>query len=320
MDRRFAAQAEMLANRLRKNERRLKPWRQREEVTCYRVYERDIPEIPLAIDRYESRLHVAEFARPWAPGPHQEEGWAEALAQAAAAALGVAPDAVYLKRRERMKGLRQYERQARTGERFVVREGGLGFFVNLADYLDTGLFLDHRLTRQEIRGLAAGSRFLNLYSYTGSFSVYAAAGGALSTTSVDLSATYLRWSADNLAQNGFTGPEHQFVQADVEEYLDRAAHAGARFDLVVVDPPTFSNSKRLETVFDVQRDHPGLLRAVRRVCAPGGIIYFSTNFKKFELEAEAVAGLAAAEISDRTRPPDFRDARIHRCWRIELPG
>lgn len=312
----------MLANRLRKNRRRLKAWAKRESVSCFRLYDRDIPEVPLAVDWYEGRLHVAEYARPGTPEGEAHAPWLEALVAGAAEALGVTEDAVFLKRRERQRGEAQYERFAAQGARFEVGEGGHRFVVNLSDYLDTGLFLDHRPLRRRVQEEVAGRRFLNLFGYTGAFSVYAAAGGARSTATVDLSATYSDWAVENLRLNGFAlpgQPEHRVVRADVDVWLQ--AQAPRSFDVTMVDPPTFSNSKRMQGVFDVQRDHVDLIRAVARLTAPRGTIYFSNNFRKFKLDEAALARVVRVEdISDETIPPDFRDRRIHRCWRLDVVG
>ncbi len=320
---RTAARAEMLANRLRKNQRRLRSWSRKLGVSCYRLYDRDIPEIPLAVDWYEGRLHVSEYAR--GEGPEEAEGddrdgpSAElaALLRAAAEALAVPLDDCFLKERRRQRGKAQYGRVERSDERLAVQEGGLLFWVNLRDYLDTGLFLDHRPTRALVRAEAEGKRVLNLFAYTGSFTVYAAAGGAAHTTSVDLSQRYLDWASDNLVLNGLAGPQHELLRADVLSYLRDAP--AASFDLVVLDPPTFSNSKRMQGVLDLQRDQEALLQGAARLLAPGGQIFFSTNFRRFRLEEAALAGLVAHDISDLTVPPDFRDRRIHRCWHI-LPA
>jgi len=309
-----AAQATMFANRLKKRARHLTRWSKRERVTCYRVYDRDIPEIPLAVDWYDGRLHMSEYARG---GEVASDAWIAAMGDAACEALGVPAGRLWVKRRERQRGLAQYEKVSAEQARFEVREGGLRFVVNLSDYLDTGLFLDHRTTRAMARDDARGRDVLNLFAYTGAFSVYTAAGGARSTTTVDLSRTYLDWAADNLALNGFEGPAHELVQADVIRWLAEAPSAS--WDLVICDPPTFSNSKRMDDVFDVQRDHVALLREVLRVTRSGGIVYFSTNFRRFKPEPEAFAGVRAVEISDQTVPEDFRNSRIHRCWRIDKP-
>ena len=300
-----SARASMFHDRLQKVARHRRKWARRSGVACYRLYDRDIPQIALVVDWYDGRLHVADAAR--GEGTY---GLDELLA-AAASALGIEEDAVYVKRRQRQRGTAQYTRFAREGARFSVPEGGHRFWVNLSDYLDTGLFLDHRRTRARVEAEAAGAHMLNLFAYTGSFSVYAAAGGARSTTTVDLSATYLDWTGENMALNGFVGPAHHRVRADVLDWVIQAQSDGARYDLIVLDPPTFSNSKRMRTTFDVQRDHVRLLDATRALLTPGGALYFSTNARRFSLDA-SVTG--AEEVTDV--PPDFERRRPHRCWRL----
>ncbi len=315
---RRAAQAEMFVNRLRKNARHRRKWAKREGVTCYRLYDRDIPEVPMVIDWYEGRLYGAIV--PHEDTPDEEaEALGEAWLEAARAALEVAPERSYLKRRERQRGSAQYTPVARQGERFEVGEAGLRFWVNLSDYLDTGLFLDHRQTRELVAAEARGKRVLNLFAYTGSFTVHAAAAGARSTTTVDSTPTYLRWAQDNLRLNGLEGFQHELIRSDVGEYLRGARAAGARFDLVVLDPPTFSNSKGTPT-FDVRRHHPALFELLWGVVSPGGVVYFSTNARKFKLSEEIRAGWEAEEITERTVPPDFEQRRPHMCWRCVRKG
>jgi 23S rRNA G2069 N7-methylase RlmK/C1962 C5-methylase RlmI len=391
----------MLANRVRKNARHLGKWARREGVSCWRVYDRDIPELPITVDTYEGALVINDY-RAGAPG---ERGggaaWLAAAVAAAREALGATE--VHVKQRERLVGRRaghQYERRAgapapgagpwragaspgrglsrgaedghgggdgaedgdgdgaedgygggdgaedgdgdgaedgagdgaedgdgpeergtgaargggaiATGSAWhTVREGGHAFRVNLSDYVDTGLFLDHRLTRAAVARERART-MLNLFAYTGSFSVYAAAAG-MATTTVDLSRTYLEWAGENLALNGLTS---ELVHADVRELLAEARRRGRRWDLVVVDPPTFSNSKRMAYTWDVQRDHAALLADVRAVVAPGGAVWLSTHRRRFKLAAD-VSDWAA--VDDRTRatiPPDFRDPRAHHAFRL----
>jgi 23S rRNA G2069 N7-methylase RlmK/C1962 C5-methylase RlmI len=308
---RTARQAEMLTGRLRKTARHLARWARREGVSCYRLYDRDIPEVPLTIDRYDEHLVVAA----WARGDDDDPAWLEAMFAAAADALGVAPGRVHGRVRRRQRGAAQYERVADRGERIAVAEGGLRFWVNLDDYLDTGLFLDHRWARARLRAEAAGLRVLNLFCYTGAFTVYAAAGGAAATTSVDLSATYLEWAADNLALNGLDGPAHELVRADVLAWLEGPA-VGPRFDRIVLDPPSFSNSKKMRGVLDLERDHPFLIRACVDRLAPGGVLYFSTNHRSLKLASGALGDLAIEDLTRPSIPPDFRDPKIHRLWRI----
>jgi len=309
--------AEMLANRLRKNLRHLGKWARREGVTCYRVYDADLPEYALAVDLYEEWAHVQEYAAPATVDPTRAQA---RLADAMAVipdALGIPADRVVLKIRRRQKGLAQYERQALTGQFREVHEGDLRFLVNLTDYLDTGLFLDHRPTRALMRGLVTGGRFLNLFAYTGTASVYAAAGGAASTTTIDMSSVYLDWARRNMALNGFAeGRAHRFIRADCLAWL--ASPHAERYHVIFVDPPTFSNSKRMgEATFDVQRDHVGLLRSIVPLLARGGLILFSNNFRHFKLHRSAFPDLTVEEITRSTIPPDFqRNPKIHNCWKI----
>jgi 23S rRNA G2069 N7-methylase RlmK/C1962 C5-methylase RlmI len=310
----------MLANRVRKNQRRLRSWLKAQKVSCYRVYDKDIPELPLAVDWYEGRLHVAEYARPGAPqrAPEEQGRWLDTVLNILARALDVDDNHVYLKRRERQPGRRQYERMDDRDQTMVVHEGECQFLVNLSDYVDTGLFLDHRLTRRRVGAEAQGKSVLNLFAYTGSFSVYAARGGARSTTTVDLSRTYLEWARRNLELNGFEAPSstHRLVAADVFSFLGQARDRGWRYDLVVVDPPTFSNSKRMSGHFDVQRHHSDLLNGVMGLVRPGGVVYFSTNARRFRLDEAALPVGSVTEISEQTVSPDFRNKKVHRCFRL----
>ena len=289
-------------------------------ITCYRLYEQDIPEVPLVVDRYEDYLHIAEFSRPTDHTPAEHADWLDLMQRTAAEVMEVPLDHVFLKERQRQRGTAQYERLGSEQHLLVAREGGLQFEVNLSDYLDTGLFLDHRITRGMVRDMAAGKRFLNLFAYTGSFSVYAAAGGAASTVTVDLSNTYLDWARRNMARNGFQGPDHEFVRDDAMHFLSttRGPRRQAAFDLAVVDAPTFSNSKALEDYWDIQRNHVELLNRLVELMAPAGTIFFSTNFRRFKLAEAEIRGVTIREISRQTVPADFRNRRIHRCWRMEV--
>lgn len=308
-------QAAEFANRLRNRARHLRRWPNR-GITCYRLYERDVPDVPLVVDRYEDALHIAEFARPHDRSPAQHADWLDLMARTAGEVLEVPRERVFLKHRDRQRGASQYERFDHRGAKFEVHEGGLKFLVNLSDYVDTGLFLDHRLTRQMVCDTAADKHFLNLFAYTGSFSVYAAAGGALSTTTVDKSTTYIEWARENLALNAFTGPEHNFVRSDIREFLGQLK-ARDQWDLAVVDPPTFSNTKDADDVWDVQRDHAELLITLAHHITPGGTVFFSTNFRRFKLDEAALAAhYTIRDITRQTIPDDFRNQRIHACWRL----
>ncbi len=308
-------QAEEFSNRLRKRARHLRRWPTKRGITCYRLYERDIPEVPLVVDRYEDALHLAEFERPHQRTAAEHADWLDLMVATAAETLEVERDHVFLKHRTPQRGTQQYTRESEAGKKKIVQEGGLQFVVNLSDYLDTGLFLDHRNTRAMVRDAGEGKRFLNLFAYTGTFSVYAAAGGAAETTTVDLSANYLSWAEENLRLNGFTGHSHQLVRSDAGEFLANLP-ADAQFDLVVVDPPTFSNSKGLEHDWDVQRDHARLFQRLQKHVPTDGIVYFSTNSRRFKLDESALTDWDIREISQKTVPEDFRNKRIHRCWRL----
>ncbi|WP_017901932.1 bifunctional 23S rRNA (guanine(2069)-N(7))-methyltransferase RlmK/23S rRNA (guanine(2445)-N(2))-methyltransferase RlmL [Pseudomonas asplenii] len=310
---RLSEGGQMFANRLQKNLKQLGKWAKREGVDCYRVYDADMPEYSLAIDLYHDWVHVQEYAAPKSVDPEKAQARLFDALAAIPQALNVDKSRVIIKRRERQSGTRQYERQSAQGKFLEVNEGGVKLLVNLTDYLDTGLFLDHRPMRLRIQKEAAGKRFLNLFCYTATASVHAAKGGARTTTSVDLSKTYLDWARRNLSLNGFSD-KNRLEQGDVMAWLE-----GNRdeFDLIFIDPPTFSNSKRMEGVFDVQRDHVQLLDLAMARLAPGGVLYFSNNFRKFQLEENVSARYAVEEISSQTVAPDFaRNSRIHRAWKI----
>nr|WP_313407441.1 bifunctional 23S rRNA (guanine(2069)-N(7))-methyltransferase RlmK/23S rRNA (guanine(2445)-N(2))-methyltransferase RlmL [Pseudomonas sp.] len=310
---RLSEGGQMFANRLQKNLKQLGKWARREGVECYRLYDADMPEYALAVDLYRDWVHVQEYAAPRSIDPDKAQARLLDALAAIPQALGVAQSRVAIKRRERQTGTKQYQRQAAQGQSMEVSEGGVKLLVNLTDYLDTGLFLDHRPLRLRIQREAAGKRFLNLFCYTATATVHAAKGGARSTTSVDLSKTYLDWARRNLSLNGFSD-KHRLEQGDVMAWLgdDRG-----EYDLIFIDPPTFSNSKRMEGVFDVQRDHVELLDLAMARLARGGVLYFSNNFRKFQLDESLVARYQVEEISAQTLDPDFaRNPKIHRAWRF----
>lgn len=305
--------------RLAKRFKHLSKWARRQGIEAFRLYDRDIPEVPLVIDWYAGWLHAAEYERPHERTEIEHEVWLSRMIEAAASELGVPPNRAFLKARRRQRSGGQYEKVSQQQTLLTVREGGLAFEVNLSDYLDTGLFLDHRQTRALVRDEAQGKRVLNLFCYTGSFSVYAAAGGAMETTSVDLSNTYLDWTRTNLAANGFRDAgRHRTVRDEARQFLEHRARRGEPpFDLVVVDPPTFSRSAKSDTPWDVERDHAEVLELVAKNLTPGGVVYFATNFRRFHLsEAQVAADYTIREITRQTIPEDFRNERIHRAWRL----
>jgi len=309
---RKAEVSEMLANRLRKNLRTLQNWREKENVTCFRLYDADIPEYAAAIDIYEEWAHVQEYQPPATIEPAQAQLRLQEIILTLAATLDMAPEQIFLKVRKRQKGRDQYARFDKRDNFHEVREGDLRFLVNLSDYLDTGLFLDHRPTRRLIRETAGGKSFLNLFGYTGSASVCAAAGGASETLTVDSSRSYLEWARNNFRLNHLNPEKHDFIQADCLEWLKNENRC---FDLIFLDPPTFSNSKNRNAFFDIQKDYPGLLRQAARLLSTGGRIIFSNNFRKFKMDPILFPELAIEDITARTIPPDFqRNPRVHRCW------
>jgi 23S rRNA (cytosine1962-C5)-methyltransferase len=306
----------MFRNRLVKVYRHIGKQARRQGIACYRIYDHDLPEFALCIEMYGNNVYLAEYKRKFEMAESAHEQWLEECIMIICDVLQVPADNVYIKERQRKPGrLGQYQRVAAEGAFFVVEEAGLKFKVNLSDYLDTGLFLDHRITRGMVRNEAAGKRVLNLFCYTGSFSVYAAAGNAASVTSVDLSKTYLQWAEENLQLNNLlNASKHQFVHADVKQYLDTLAPAS--FDLVIMDPPTFSNSKRMKDFLDIQRDHVDLLNATLRAVSPGGLIYFSTNYSKFVLDAPAIHATDIKDITRATTPFDFEGKLARYCYKI----
>ena len=304
------------ANRLGKNAKHLMKWARRHNIEAWRLYDKDIPQFPFAVDVYGSHIHLQEYDTGWLMQAEEYEAWLAEVVAAVCFVSGFDAGQVHIKRRERQKGREQYEKTGRQGEDFDISEHGRRFWVNLDKYLDTGLFLDHRNTRQQVGKLAAGKRFLNLFAYTGSFTVYAATGGAVYSETVDLSNTYLDWAARNFALNNIDTHAHQIVRADVFQYLQQAAAAGKQFDLVVMDPPSFSNSKKMLDILDVQRDHIRLIDGAMRLLAPGGTLFFSNNRRGFVLDETLPERYAVRDISHQSVPEDFRNKKIHQCWQI----
>jgi 23S rRNA (guanine2445-N2)-methyltransferase / 23S rRNA (guanine2069-N7)-methyltransferase len=316
--------AQMFANRLAKNLKKQQTWAERSGITCYRLYDADMPEYAFAIDVYKSTdeamwLYVQEYA---APAEIELESVRKRRGEALSTlsdVTGVDPDHVRVRTRRKTKRGEQYSKVQDRANYHVVMEDGLKFLVNFDDYLDTGLFLDHRTTRGRLRAAASGKRFLNLFAYTCTASVYAAAGGAVSTTSVDMSNTYLNWAQRNFELNGLSPERNGLVQADCRVWLEEAGRGRERYDLIFIDPPTFSNSKRMEGVFDVERDHPEFIEGCVRLLAPGGLIVFSTNSQRFRLDESLTQRYDVRDISAKTLPQDFeRNPRIHKCFEVRI--
>jgi 23S rRNA G2069 N7-methylase RlmK/C1962 C5-methylase RlmI len=334
-DEKTASQAEMLGNRLRKRRRHLKKWAGRIGTDLYRLYDRDIPEIPLVLDCYGDAVSGALYERPYEKDEAEEERWLEAMGDAAAAALEIPRGHIFIKQRRRRRGKAQYDKLAE--QRFIrdVREGDLRFRVNLSDYLDTGLFPDRRRMRFLCAAEAAGKRVLNLFCYTAAFSVHAAAGGAASVDSVDLSNTYLDWAALNFGLNGLRaerlpspdlrrlrppgdGPRYSLIRADVRAFLDRAEAAGLSWDMIILDPPAFSNSKSVNATLDLRRDHRELISRCLARLRRGGKLWFSANPRHFKLDPAAFPGAAATDLGPLIRDEDFRGRKIPLCFTFQV--
>ncbi|MEZ2583635.1 bifunctional 23S rRNA (guanine(2069)-N(7))-methyltransferase RlmK/23S rRNA (guanine(2445)-N(2))-methyltransferase RlmL [Kluyvera intermedia] len=311
-----ASLAEDYANRLRKNLKKFQKWAKQEGIECYRLYDADLPEYNVAVDRYADWVVVQEYAPPKTVDANKARQRLFDIIAATIAVLGIAPNKLVLKTRERQKGKNQYQKMNEKGDFMQVSEYNARLWVNLTDYLDTGLFLDHRIARRMLGEMSKGKDFLNLFAYTGSASVHAGLGGARSTTTVDMSRTYLEWAERNLRLNGLTGRPHRLMQADVMSWL---RDTDEQFDVIFIDPPTFSNSKRMEDAFDVQRDHLRLMTDLKRLLRKGGTIMFSNNKRGFRMDHDGLAelGLKAQDITQKTQSPDFaRNRQIHNCWLI----
>ena len=312
---------DMFRNRLTKVFRHIGKQAKKSGITCFRVYDHDLPEFPFCIEFYGDKLYVAEYKRRHNMSEEEHDEWMEKSLEVICEILSVSRENIFLKLRQRKPGrLGQYQKFDEVQHEFVVEENGLNFLVNLSDYLDTGLFLDHRLTRERVKSESKDKKVLNLFAYTGSFSVYAAAGGASEIVTVDLSKTYLSWAEKNFNLNNFPVNDSpsvnggKFIHADVLQYLKTAPPG--YFDLIIMDPPTFSNSKRMEDFLDIQRDHVELINNCMAILKPGGILYFSTNFRRFILDRENIKAVSVKDITKATTPFDFEGKLFRCCYRI----
>lgn len=312
--------AEMLANRLAKNLRHLSRWLRKENISCYRIYDADIPQYAVAIDVYENWVHVQEYEPPASVDAVKAFARLNEAIKVIARVLDVDKNHIILKTRKKQSGTEQYSRQGVAGETVIAHEYGLKFKINLKDYLDTGLFLDHRLTRKLIAGISDNKSFLNLFAYTGTATVYAAAGGASSTTTVDMSNTYLSWARENLKLNGLAGKQHEFIREDCLVWLAEAEKQGKRYQLIFLDPPTFSNSKRMERTLDIKRDHVELIRQTATLLEDDGVLIFSCNARGFKLDEKSLSDYALRDITRMTTPEDYRRKPAHVCWCIARSG
>lgn len=306
----------MFRNRLTKVYRHLSKQAQKQGITCYRVYDHDLPEFPVSIELYEQHAYVAEYKRRHQMDEDAHYQWMQQTIEIISEITGIATAQIHTKLRQRKAGRQgQYQKTDSKKNELIVQEQGLKFIVNLEDYLDTGLFLDHRLTRKMVMQESDGRRVLNLFAYTGSFSVYAAAGKAAAITTVDLSNTYTQWAERNMQLNGLNQPGYSFVQADVLQYIKEISTG--TYDLIIMDPPTFSNSKRMHDILDIQRDHVSLINDCLRILAPGGILYFSTNARTFVLETGKLRTDNIKDITRATTPFDFEGKLFRWCYKME---
>lgn len=303
-------------NRLAKVYKHISKIARKQNLACFRVYDVDLPEFPFIIDVYKDMIYVAEYKSKHKLSEEDYEIWLNTSMEIIQEVFGVEKDNVFLKLRERQKGEQQYSKLNKEKKELIVDENGLSFIVNLSDYLDTGLFLDHRLTRQKVKEISKDKRVLNLFSYTGSFTVYAASGGAKKITTVDLSRTYINWAKRNLTYNKlYDDTRHEFVQADVLQYLKTVEPNS--YDLIILDPPTFSNSKRMEDILDIQRDHVSIINQCLNILAENGILIFSTNYRNFILETEKINSQKIKDITRQTTPFDFEGKLKRKCFLIE---
>jgi 23S rRNA (guanine2069-N7)-methyltransferase len=306
----------MLKNRLEKVSRHLGRQAKRLGVNCYRVYDHDLPEFPVCIEFYGNKLYMAEYKRRHGMTDEEHDVWMEKTIDIISEVLLTPKNNIFLKLRQRKPGrLGQYQRLDKTQHEFIIEENGLKFIINLSDYLDTGLFLDHRLTRQMIKEQSAGKRVLNLFAYTGSFSVYAAAGGATEVVTVDLSKNYLDWAQRNMYENGFSdSTKFKFVHTDVIQYLKEIAPSN--YDIVIMDPPTFSNSKRMKGFLEIQRDHVRLINDCLTALSDNGVLYFSTNFRKFIPDKKNIKASVIKDLTTTTTPFDFEGKLFRYCYKV----
>lgn len=303
-------------NRIRKNYRHVRKWAKRSETDCFRIYDRDIKEYPLVIDFYAGKFCVQYFSdrdEEDLPSDFQDE-----IEKTICSIFGVMSDVIYWRTRIRRKKTEQYEKLGEEKQFFIVYEHGVKFKINFLDYLDMGLFLDHRETRQIVASLSKGKRLLNLFAYTCSFSVHAALAGASYTKSVDLSNTYVEWGRENFLLNSISLTNNVIVRDDCLKFLDDEIRSGINYDIIVIDPPTISRSKKMDQMFDIQLDYVFLLSKALKLLSREGVIFFSTNSRKFTFDQTLFESCSIQEISEKTIPLDFHNQKIHRCWKIKV--
>lgn len=303
-----------LYNRIKKNQKQLKSFLKNNNISCYRIFDWDMPEYPLCIDIYEQNIHVAIYRTRHNLHPENNSIWLRSCLETIKEVFEIEDNQLFFKTRERKKLSEQYEKVNAKMQYFTVHENEIKFLVNLDDYLDTGLFLDHRNTRKRVMQESKGLHMLNLFAYTGAFSVYAAMGGAFTTTSIDLSNNYLQWAKNNFLQNNIPISKHQFIRADVKEWIKQTP--SKLYDIIVLDPPTISVSEKTKSNFEVQSDHVEIINNTLNHLQQGGVLYFSNNFRDFVFEKEKIKASSIEDISKQSVPQDFRNKKIHACWRI----
>lgn len=317
LDLQTVSETNTLANRIAKRYKHLKKWARSNATDCFRIYDRDIPEYPFAIDYYAGRFNIQYFSKELDEDLDLPQDVTNLVESSLCSLFGVLSQDIFWKIRKKRARLEQYEKIDTKKNYFTVFEHGQRFFINLYDYLDTGLFLDHRMTRQLAASMSEGKSVLNLFAYTGSFTVHCAAHGAYSSTTIDMSNTYIDWTRDNFNLNNLDLNDHKIVRDDCIKYLKEAKHDKRRYDLIILDPPTLSRSKKMEEMFDVQRDHIELLKLCFEFLSPDGEIIFSTNSRRFKLDETELSRFIIKDVTAKTLPQDFRDAKIHKCWIIK---
>lgn len=303
-------------NRLLKNYRHLAKWARRQRISCFRTFDFDLPSYPLCVEKYDGFVHISEYKVKKETVSEEHEMWLKNSVEAVSKVLEISQSNIFVKTRERQSGFNQYEKLSQKSIGAWVEEFGAKLWVNFTDYLDTGLFLDHRETRKWVRGAATSKKVLNLFSYTGSFSVQAALGGASNVDTMDMSNAYLEWAQKNMAANGFTDSNRfRYLREDIMEWLKQPPEE--LYDIVILDPPTFSNSKKMKRILDIQEDHIFLIKNSLKRLNSGGILYFSNNLRNFKMDYESLKGFTVKDVTAASIPNDFRNKKIHQCFRIE---
>ena len=306
---------EMFKNRFVKMYKHFGKWARKQNIDCFRIYDCDIPQFPFIIDKYDKYIYVSVFEKKDNLTSEAQHPYLDACIEIIAEITEISTTSIFIKNRIRQKGNVQYSKLDDRKSEFVIRENNLDFIINLSDYVDTGIFMVHRQTRKMIQDISEGKKVLNLFAYTGSFTVYAAAGGATETMTIDMNKTYIDWSKRNMKLNGFSGQNHKYLVENVLEWIKEPVET--KYDIIILDPPTFSNSKKMFGTFEIQRDHEWLIRQTMRHLEKGGQLYFSNNYKKFKLETKTIEATKIKDITGMTTPPDYKDRIFRSCYLFE---